>query len=134
MPLPDAHDIQLLTQLGFMAAGRGDAARALRIFEALALARPDRAFAFVGQASALMNTGRALEAVQRLQSVKLPDGPEADMLEAFKGLALQLAGRTGERTYVLRQLVGRARTTPPSEGVLLAARLLGTRPEPALSS
>lgn len=122
MPI-DSSDIRLLTQLGFLAAGRGDVSRALRIFEALALLRPHAAFAFVGLASALMNGGRATEAVQRLQSVRLPSGPEADMLQAFLGVALQLAGRTAESRAVLRQTMLDAAT--PSEGALLAARLLG---------
>lgn len=122
---PDSSDIQLLTQVGFLAAGRGDVPRALRIFEALVVLRPDRAFGFVGMASALMNAGRAAEAVQRLQPVCLPDGPEADMLDSFKGLALQLCGRSGESTYLLRQIVRRAIPAAPSEGAQLAARLLG---------
>lgn len=134
---PDASDIQLLTQVGFLAAGRGDVPRALRIFEALALLRPDRAFAFVGLTSALMNAGRASEAVQRLQSVSLPAGPEADMLDSFQSLALQLAGRPGESTYLLRQIVSRSRHAPASEGALLASRLLGedrgAAPRPATS-
>lgn len=125
MMRPDASDIQLLTQVGFLAAGRGDVPRALRIFEALALLRPERAFGFVGLASALMNAGRAAQAVQRLQSVDLPAGPEADMLDTFKGLALQLAGRSGESTYLLRQIVMRSRNAPASEGAQLASRLLG---------
>lgn len=136
MPLPEAADVQLLTQIGFLAAGRGDAPRALRIFEALVLLRPQRAFAYVGLAATLLNAGRAMDAVQRLQTVRLPAGPEADMLEAFTGLALQLAGRSGESAYVLRQVVDRAQQGGASEGALLAARLRGEdldpspRPEP----
>jgi len=125
MSLPEAADVQLLTQVGFLAAARGDAPRALRIFEALALLRPERAFVYVGLAATLLNAGRAMEAVQRLQAVRLPPGPETDMLDAFKGLALQLADRSGESTYVLRQVVNRARPGRACEGALLAARLLG---------
>lgn len=125
MQPPSNDDVQLLTQVGFLAAGRGDAAAALRIFEALALLRPDRSFAYVGLAVALLNAGRAGEAVQRLDAVRLPGGPELDMLEAFKGLALQFAERRGESTYVLRRIVGRARPADASPGALLAAGLLG---------
>lgn len=125
MPLPDACDIRLLTQVGFLAAGRGDVPRALRIFNAMALLRPRQAFSFVGLACALMNAARAPEAVQRLQAVCLPPGPESDMLQAFQGLALQLAGRAGESTYLLRQIVQRAGKDTPSEGARLAASLLG---------
>ncbi len=139
MQPPSSDDVQLLTQVGFLAAGRGDVAAALRIFEALALLRPDRSFAFVGLTIALLNAGRASEAVQRLDTVHLPGGPESDMLEAFKGLALQFAERRGESTYVLRRVAGRARQAGASEGALLAARLLGedrvavSSPEPVLS-
>ena len=139
MQIPSKDDVQLLAQVGFLAAGRGDAAAALRIFEALALLQPDRAFAYVGQATALLNAGRASEAAQRLHAVHLPAGSEADMLEAFRGLALQLAERRGESTYVLRRLADRARQPGASEGALLAARLLGedliavSSPEPVLS-
>lgn len=125
MTQPDSSAIHLLSQIGFLAAGQGDAPRALRIFEALALLRPERAFPFVGIASAFMNTGRAEEAVQRLQAVSLPAGAESDMLEAFKGLALQLAGRSGESAYVLRKLVNGVQHSTPTEGALLASRLLG---------
>ena len=128
MHLPDKEDIQLLTQTGFLAAGRGDVPRALRIFEALVVLRPDHAFGFIGIASALMNAGRATEAVQRLQSVRLPPGAETDMLEAFLGLALQLAGRVSESHYLLRRTVRHARPDGLTEGARLAARLLGETP------
>ena len=138
MPVPDKPDLQLLTQVGFLAAVRGDLRRALRIFEALALLRPERAFPFVGLVTAFMHSGRASEAVARLQAVCLPAGPESDMLEAFRGLALQLAGRQSESTYVLRQVVMGARHAAPSEGALFASRLLGENiaaaPRPALSA
>ncbi|QKV54384.1 hypothetical protein [Comamonas antarctica] len=125
MQPPDKGDVQLLIQVGFLAAGRGDVAAALRIFEALAVLRPEQAFAFVGLGSALMNAGRAGEAVQRLQAVSLPPGAEADMLDSFKALALQLAGRHSESRSLLRQLVLRAGSVARSPGARLAARLLG---------
>lgn len=138
MQLPSKDDMQLLTQVGFVAAGRGDVAAAQRIFEPLALLRPECSFAYVGLATALLNAGRATQAVQRLQAVHLPAGPDADMLDAFKGLALQLACRGGESTYVLRQVVRRARAASASEGALLASRLLGedlaVPPEPVPST
>lgn len=136
--LPARRHAHLLTQVGFLAAGRGDVARAQRIFEALALLRPGRCFAHIGLATALLNASRATDAVQKLQAVRLPDGPEQDMLEAFKGLALQLAGRSGESAYVLRRVAGRARHAGASEGALFAARLLGeaplSGPDPSLST
>ena len=129
MPPPDKDDIQLLIQVGFLAAGRRELAAALRIFEALAVLRPDQAFGYVGLGSALMNAGRAGEAVQRLQSVHLPPGPDADMLDSFKAVALQLAGRHSESRSLLRQLLQRAGPAATSPGAHLAARLLGEAPD-----
>jgi len=123
--LPESDDIQLLTQAGFLAAGLGNTAAALRIFEALAVLRPHHAFGYVGLGSALMNAGRAAEAVQRLQAVSLPPGAEADMLDSFTAVALQLAGRHSESRSLLRQLVLRASPAAPSHGARLAAHLLG---------
>ncbi len=137
MHLPEKQDMQLLAQIGFLAANRGNLRLALRIFEALAVLRPERAFPFVGIITAFMNKGRAGEAVERLQTVRLPAGPESDMLDAFKGLALQLAGKTGESTYLLRQVVMRGRNAAPSEGAMFASRLLGEKTSaisPALSA
>lgn len=134
MQLPDidTRHIQLLTPIGFLAAGRGDVQSAVRIFEALALLRPEHAFPLVGLATALMNSGRAAEAVQRLQSVHLPAGPETDMLRALHGLALQLAGRNAESHFVLRQVVAQARCGALSDGARLACRALGEEPGVAL--
>ena len=49
----DSDDIHLMTQVGFIAAGRADVHHAERIFGALALARPQHDFPHVGMAAAL---------------------------------------------------------------------------------
>jgi len=132
MPLAallDSDDIQLLTQTGFIAAGRADVQRAERIFGALALARPQHDFPHVGMAAALLNAGRPADAAARLGSVQLPPGDAADMVQAFHGLALQLDRRPGEATRVLRAVAARAQNAAtPSEGARLACKLLGEPP------
>lgn len=93
-----------MTEVGFLAAARGDVRHAEKIFGALRLIRPQRAFAPIGLAMALLNTGNKEEAVRVLgQSlVSIVDPDERSTLEAFRGLALQLAGRRAESLSALR--------------------------------
>ena len=127
--LPDSDDIRLLTEIGFLAAGRGDLARAEAIFGALLALRPAKATGHVGIAMALLNRGRFADAAQRLDAVVLPPGEDRDLVRAIQGLALQLDRRQAEATRLLRALAGQ--TAPPqgqTDGMRLARSLLG---EPA---
>lgn len=129
MSLLESTDIQLLTQLGFMAAGRADTAHSQRIFNALALLRPQHAFAHIGTACAWMNAGKANQAVQYLSRVRLPAGDEADMIDAFHALALQLAGHTHQSTQLLEQLVQRTHAHTESRACRMALCMLGQLPK-----
>jgi predicted Zn-dependent protease len=132
--LLETEDIRLLTQVGFIASARADVQRAERIFGALLCVRPDRAFAPVGIATALLNAGRAGDAAQRLANAQPAAGEEADMVQAFLGLALQLDGRAGEAMRVLHPVAARGDNVDPAgttEGVRLARRLLGEPAEDA---
>ncbi len=92
--------------MGFLAAARGDTRRAEVIFRALERVRPAATFPYVGVAAALMNAGRPDEAVQELDRGLKAVGPQdQEELQAFRGLALQLAGRTSESRRAL-QLAG----------------------------
>ncbi|MBS1196641.1 MAG: hypothetical protein H6R18_426 [Proteobacteria bacterium] len=103
MNLLSADEIRVLTEVGFVAAGRGDVQRAERIFSALQRLRPHRAFAYIGQAMAYMNTGRSEDSAKILgHAVGSVDPDERAEIEAFRGLALQLAGRTSESLRALR--------------------------------
>lgn len=86
-----------MTEVGFLAAARGDRARARQIFGALERVRPQGAFVYVGLAMAQLNAGQASEAVRELER-GLAQVPDADQptLQALRALALQLAGRTAE--------------------------------------
>lgn len=130
----DSPDIQLLTQLGYVAAARGDTARSQRIFDALALLRPQHAFAPIGLACAWMNAGQAAQAVQHLSRVHLPAGDEADMLDAFRGLALQLAGHAHHSTAVLQHVVERTTHQPGSPARRMAQAMLGQLPAAAATT
>lgn len=107
--------------------------RAEKIFGALLHVRPERAFGHIGLATALLNAGRAGDAAARLARARASDGEEADLVQAFLGLALQLDGRAGEAMRVLRPVAARGDNQRPAEtteGVRLAQRLLG-QPAPA---
>ena len=99
----DSNEIRLLTEIGFLAAGRGDVARAERIFGALQLLRPQRAFAPIGLAMAYMNAGRHDEAAGVLaRAAEQVEAAEQAELDVFRGLALQLAGRSSESVRALK--------------------------------
>ena len=115
-----ADDARLLTEVGFLAAGAGDAARAEAIFKALRRLRPGAAYPLIGLAVACLNSARASEAVALLESAVLADPGERALLDAWRGFALQLAGRNGESRRLL-ETVARGQ----GDGAQLARGLLG---------
>lgn len=129
----DADEARLFTEVGFLAAGRGDVQHADAIFQALRGIRPRRAYPWLGLAVARMNAGRATEAVAVLEQGEacMADAPpaEAALLAAWRGFALQLAGRSGESTRVLQ-----ACAHGDGEGAALARALLGLPAAPAAAS
>ena len=119
----------MLTEAGFIAAGRGDVQRAECIFSALLRVRPERSFAHVGWCSALLNVGRTAEAVQALERARpqLAPGEDADTVGAFLALALQLDGRSSESQRVLHTLLEQAAAGADNDGLRLARHMLGER-------
>nr|WP_275300502.1 hypothetical protein [Achromobacter xylosoxidans] len=118
-----AEDARLLAEVGFLAAGGGDSLRAETIFNALRRLRPDRAYPVVGLAVAWMNADRASDAVRLLEGAVLADLAEQVLLDAWRGFALQLAGRRAESRRLLETLVD-----GETEGARLARGLLGLAP------
>lgn len=118
----DADDARVLTEVGFLAAGRGDVARADVIFQALRALRPGRAYPWLGLAVARLNAGRADEAVRLLEQGEASAAAERGLLAAWRGLGLQLAGRTAESTRLLQAC---AQGGEGAEGIALARSLLG---------
>jgi len=103
----EPNEARLLTEIGFLAAARGDVRRAQRIFVALERIRPESAAVYVGLASAQMNHGSANDAVRTLDRGLLRvTGEDAPVLHTFRALALQLAGRGSEHVRALRQAGG----------------------------
>ena len=99
----------LLTEVGFLAAATGDMANAEPIFKALRLFRPDRAYPRIGLAVALMNAGKAEAAVRALErEAEAMDEEEAGLLDVWRGVALQVAGRRAESVKLLRRVAGMA--------------------------
>lgn len=97
-------EIRLLSALGFMAARSGHVVPAIRIFEGLAVLRKDKAFPYVGLALAMICVGAYGDAANVLRERGLVACPGDPEIEAYLGLALQLAGRTSEATVVTREL------------------------------
>lgn len=91
-----------MTEIGLLAAGRGDVQRSEVIFGALQRLRADRSFAWVGLALCYLNAGRADDGARLLERhadfVVAEDRPE---MHAFRALALQLAGRHSESRRAL---------------------------------
>ena len=61
-------EVQLLTALGFAAAGAGLWRNAASVFEGLARLRPHRAFPYIGQAVVLLNRQLPNEAAAALEN------------------------------------------------------------------
>lgn len=116
----DSAEVRLLTEIGFLAAASGDATRAQAIFLALQRLRPGRAFPLVGLAVSKMNAGYANEAVLLLEQAQAGDEAERNVMDAWRGLALQLAGRAGESKSLLMKLA-----LTEGDGAILARSLLG---------
>jgi len=98
-------EIRLLTEVGFLAAAKGDLPRAEAIFGALRQVRPGRLFPSLGIAVARMNAGRAADAAGLLEKAACADADEQAIRDTWRGLALQLAGQTAQSRHVLQQAV-----------------------------
>ncbi len=100
-------EIRLLSALGFMAARSGHVVPAIRIFEGLTVLRKDKAFPYVGLALAMICVGAYGDAARVLRERGLLACPGDPEIEAYLGLALQLAGRMSEAAAVTRELQAR---------------------------
>ena len=130
--LLETPDIRLLMGIGMLGAGAGKALHepVEQLFSALMRLRPDRDFAYIGQATAWMNQGRGDEAAavleRGLRMVKASTRPgsdqDADMLMAFRGLALFMARHSAEATGQLQQLL---RTGSNPQALRMAKGLMG---------
>lgn len=135
--LLSAAEIRLLSSLGFMAARSGHVVPAIRIFEGLAVLRKDKAFPYVGLALAMICVGAYGDAAGVLQERGLIACPGDPEIEAYLGLALQLAGRGAEAAAVTRGLQSRADLSTGLQTLLKTVSALANgipaseRPRPA---
>jgi len=115
-------EFRLLAEVGFVAAGRGMVDRASQIFQALIDIAPTRPLPHIGLSLALLNSGRADDALRVLERAEgwLKGAPGSDtppqasdprddyfLLRAFYGVALKLSGRTSESFRILGELTHR---------------------------
>lgn len=115
-------EIRRLTEIGFVAAGRGDVARAQRIFAPLLMLRPKRAFPRIGLAMAWLNFRRPQEAARVLAEgvADVEDCPEEKaLLCAYLGLALQFGGERAKSEQALAAAIA----ITGSEGARLASHI-----------
>lgn len=99
MNLLQPDEIRQLTEIGFLAAARGDLASARTIFGALEKLRPHAAFPYIGLAMAQLNRRKHDDALRTLDRALLlvPPGDAADV-HAVRALVLHLAKRPSEST------------------------------------
>ncbi len=128
-----AADIQLLTSIGFVAAGAGLHLQALRLFKSLAHLRPLRAFPYIGLATVHLHRQRPDEAAAVLeQGMRLAteDSSSQDraLLASWQGLVLHLAGRAAESARALQHAVHLGPDEPETS---LARAMLGLVSSPS---
>lgn len=101
-----ASSLKLLTEIGFIAAGRGQSEIAMTIMDGLTVLRPDRNGGYVGIALAHLNAQNPEEAVRVLRDEALPSviQEDADIVRAFLALALKQSGRTREAAEELDRI------------------------------
>jgi tetratricopeptide (TPR) repeat protein len=133
MPAPpqpallSSDEIRLLTEIGFIAAASGDIVRASRIFDALVMLRPHRAFPYIGKALAGMNAGKLQEAVMVFERAPTVEADDRADMALYHALALQLASRAGESQRVLAR-IDLATATP--EAARMVCSMSGRAHEP----
>jgi len=118
-------EIRMLTEIGFIASASGDTVRACRIFDALIMLRPHRAFPYIGKALAWMNAGKMQEAITVFERAAVVDIDDQADIALYHALALQLASRSGESQRVLARIDLTAATP---EAVRMVCSMSGRSP------
>lgn len=113
-------EVRRLVSIGFHAVLNGKPDAAQRLFEGLSIVRPDDGFPRIGCALALMQKGRAEDAVRVLEEA-LRRGPNDEQVRVFLGMSLRLANRGSQAGAVLAPL---AQRSSDSAGTRFARQLL----------
>ncbi|HLU14370.1 MAG TPA: hypothetical protein VKZ71_00905 [Burkholderiaceae bacterium] len=126
----ETDEVRTLTEIGFLAAGNGFFDEACRIFNALKLIRPDRAFPLVGLAVAHLNAGHTTQAVALLENTQLTDPAEQAVCNTWRGFALQQAGHQHAAHTLLQAVIAAGQAPsdapgrPSADALALAQALL----------
>jgi thioredoxin-like negative regulator of GroEL len=120
----DNSKLSLLMEAGFLAAAMGMTAKAIVIFSALRLVRPDSEAPILGLALTFVNMGRFRDAAQLLAEEGFKKNPDSDLLRAMLGLTFQLAGRENEAAKLFDAVIEADREPT---AVKLAANFRPTR-------
>ncbi len=118
----DPQTLTLLSDLGFIAGGRGMLPLAQKIYEGLMIARPEHESPYIGLAMAMMFSQQPKQAAELLRASALAINPESELARSFLGLALKLDGDVqGAR----EQLEAVAESGSDQAAVELAKNVLG---------
>jgi len=99
----DADDVRLLVDIGFMTQSRGLIAQSARIFDGVAVLRPDQEAGMIGRALCDLHQGDFAAAIKRLRAA-----PPTDSARLFLGMALARSGDREDAARVLTNVVDTA--------------------------
>ena len=117
----DKKMLQLLTEIGFFAAGNGFFVEAEKIFEGIQAVRSESEYPHIGLAWAKINAHKPEEAIAVLKEKALKLNPDNDLAKSYLGLALRLANLNHESESVLQEVVESGRN---AEAVNMARAVL----------
>ena len=106
----ETEDLQVLTDIGFIAVSNGLIDHATAIFGALRAMRPDGETAYLGEAMIDILTGKSEDAVAKLKSA-----PQTDAVQTFLGIALAQAQQVDAAKELLGEVCKTAADTPFAE-------------------
>jgi tetratricopeptide (TPR) repeat protein len=116
--------LQILTEVGYMAAGCGWRQQAESIFNGIIAVRPESEFPWISYAIAKISVGQLSEAFEMLTKRALVLNPRNDLAKAFLGLILSRVGSHKISEHFLHQVVDENQTP---EAVQLAKEVLNKR-------
>jgi tetratricopeptide (TPR) repeat protein len=118
--------LQILTEIGYMAAGCGWSRQAEAIFTGVITVRPESEFPWISYAIAKISMGQLSEAFEILTKRALILNPRNDLAKAFLGLILRRVGSYKISEHFLNQVVDENQTP---EAVQLAKEILNRKDE-----
>ena len=97
--------VQLLMELGYVAAGCGQKEAALAIFRGVVAARPYSQYPWIGQAVTLLNFGNFIEATKILLNHAIPLSPEPGLAHCFLALGAQFLGQKANAMELMQTVL-----------------------------